>query len=91
MERSEFLDRLNSSQYALDGVNYYQFELLKEYCLEHEKDKAPIEVFLQELQNPVNIASGIFAHYFIQTLEYYKQKFEVMTIYDKSGKVIHHI
>ena len=56
--------------------------IISEYCIEKGKN-------LKDIQNFISMVLPINPHYYFNyALDYYKKKFELMSIIDKEGKIL---
>ena len=75
----EVLDNLNKGRIDNKGI-----QVIQEYCLEHNK---PLDMTIQYLQVMQMIPNGIQGC-LLDTLDYYKNKFEITEIKDKENRTI---
>lgn len=90
MERDKFLSNMNNQQYTQGNI-YNYLELIEAYCIEQGKERELINNLLQILQTPQFTFSGLFHIISEYVLEYYKLKFNIVTIRNKKNQIIKYI
>lgn len=82
MDKEEFIELINRKSMFRSIIDY----ILREYCLEQSKDIQSTNAFIAVVSMlPVYEELANYA------IDYYKRKFEVITLLDKNNQIITYI